>query len=81
MRKQLEEERDFLQTNISNKFLRIFRRLCYHFPEVQIQSFPYEEGEGMRFSITESLEQEKDHFLHQIYQSLQDVEKRKEDYL
>ncbi len=81
VRKQLEEERDFLQTNISNKFLRIFRRLCYHFPEVQIQSFPYEEGEGMRFSITESLEQEKDHFLHQIYQSLQDVEKRKEDYL
>lgn len=52
---QLEElsERNLLiQSNLTGKFLRIFRRLDYHHDGISILNYPYEVGENMEMYLS-----------------------------
>ena len=52
---QLEElsERNLLiQSNLTEKFLRIFRRLDYHHDGISILNYPYEVGENMEMYLS-----------------------------
>lgn len=36
------ENHDYIQTNLTEKFIRTFRRIMYHFSNIKINSYPYE---------------------------------------
>ncbi len=42
-----------LQNNLTNKFIRNFMRLNYHFPNIDILNFPYEIDETMTIKLNE----------------------------
>lgn len=49
---ELYERNNNIQTNITNKFIRTFRRLSYHDKSIIIKSLPYEIDEFLTLSIT-----------------------------
>lgn len=55
--------------NTINKFYRDFRRLSYHFPELEITSYPYEVDNSMHIDIS-STPSLGDDYIHQVYHSL-----------
>ena len=44
-RYQLKLRNDKIQENITNKFIRTFRRIAFHTPDVEVLSVPYELSE------------------------------------
>lgn len=50
-RKELESRNDMIQRNITDKFIRTFRRLQYHLNNLEINSYPYEISEYLEMSI------------------------------
>ena len=40
-----------IQRNLSDKLIRNFRRLAYHFNNINILSYPYEVDEMMHFKL------------------------------
>ena len=56
-RKTLEDiENDYndilrIQSNLSEKFLRVFRRIGYHHSSVMISSYPFEEGNNLEIKL------------------------------
>ena len=55
--------------NTINKYYRNFRRLSYHFPELEIMSYPYEQDNSMHIHIPESFSIDQDDYIHQVYNS------------
>jgi len=47
---------DVLQRNITDKFIRNFRRLDYHFGNIDVDMFPLEQDSMIHFSVTNQLE-------------------------
>jgi len=47
---------DDLQRNITDKFIRNFRRLDYHFGNIDVDMFPLEQDSMIHFSVTNQLE-------------------------
>ena len=41
----------YLQSNLTEKFLRVFRRIGYHHSSVMISSYPYELGSNLELSV------------------------------
>ncbi len=63
----LKIENSRIQNNIINKYLRIFRRLSYHFPNVLIKSYPYELDNSMHIKMEEY--NKYSHILNEVYES------------
>lgn len=63
----LKARNNYLQQNITDKFIRTFRRVNYHFPGLAINRYPYELDEYMGASL--SLEESKfnNPILEEIY--------------
>lgn len=55
-------------TNSMNKFYRSFRRLSYHFPEVEVISYPFEMDNGMHLVVPDTISSQDD-FIHAVYDS------------
>lgn len=66
-RRVSDDEFNGIYYNSINKYYRNFRRLCYHFPEIEIVSFPYEIDNSMHLRVPETLNLGDD-FIHQVYQ-------------
>lgn len=64
------EDNDLLYQNIINKYLRIFRRIEYHFSNVNITSFPYELDNNMHIKLTEYNDFSNDHILNSVYENM-----------
>lgn len=68
-----QEEMDLqlstLYENIVNKFLRVLRRTTYHFPEITINSFPFELDSSTHITIGNELERDEDSLVYQINDS------------
>lgn len=64
---ELKARNNYLQQNITDKFIRTFRRVNYHFPGLEINRYPYELDEYMGASL--SLEESKfnNQILEEIY--------------
>lgn len=56
--------------NTTNKYYRNFRRLSYHFPELEIMSYPYEQDNSMHIYVPESFSINQDDYIHQVYNSM-----------
>lgn len=67
-RRVSDEEFNGIYYNSINKYYRSFRRLSYHFPEIEIVSFPYEIDNSMRLKVPDALGFHDD-FIHQVYKS------------
>ena len=50
-RYQLKLRNDKIQENITNKFIRTFRRMAFHNPDVEVLSTPYEVSEYLELDI------------------------------
>lgn len=48
------EEQNYIQQNLTQKFLRIFLRLIYHHPDISVSSYPFEVDESMQFDMSEA---------------------------
>lgn len=55
--------------NTMNKYYRNFGRLSYHFPELEIMSYPYEQDNSMHIHIPEFFSIDQDDYIHRIYNS------------
>lgn len=55
--------------NTINKYYRNFGRLSYHFPELEIMSYPYEQDNSMHIHVPESFSIDQDDYIHQVYHS------------
>ncbi len=68
----LKSKNDSLQYNIHNKYLRIFRRIEYHFPNVEVSSYPYELDNAMHLKIDSNADftnTVSSNVLNDVYQS------------
>lgn len=54
--------------SVMNRYYRSFRRLSYHFPELEILSYPYEMDNAMHMKVPEDISYSDD-FIHQVYAS------------
>lgn len=52
----LMQRNQAIQTSITNKFIRTFRRAAYHMKETTIQSYPYDVDEFLHLKINEKKE-------------------------
>ena len=43
----------YLQSNLTEKFLRVFRRIGYHHSSIMVDSYPYEFGSNLELKILE----------------------------
>lgn len=56
--------------NTINKYYRNFRRLSYHFPELEIMSHPYELDNSMHIQIPSTFSMDQGDYIHQVYDSM-----------
>ena len=71
------EEFERICGNTINKYYRSFRRLSYHFSELEIMSYPYEQDNSMHICVPESFSMDRDDYVHQVYSSVHPVSFRK----
>lgn len=72
----LKNSNDFLQYNINNKYLRIFRRLEYHLPFFHITSYPYELDNSMHMKLSKNIDTSfcsSSNVLNDVYESFTTV--------
>lgn len=65
-----------IQRNLSDKFIRNFRRLAYHFNNIQIVLYPYEMDESLHLELTNEYSCNND-LLNELYQLSFKEQKRK----
>lgn len=73
------EEFERICNNTINKYYRNFRRLSYHFPELEIVSYPYESDNSMHIQIPSSFSINSEDYIHQVYGSMKkyiDIKKK-----
>ena len=51
IRKKLLERNDAIQTNLTNKFIRTFRRLAVQNDSLEIETYPYELDEFLTIKL------------------------------
>lgn len=61
-----EAEHERIQNNISDKFIRTFRRICHHFKNYEIISFPYDFDSSLHIKTNDNIVCNND-FLLDIY--------------
>lgn len=59
-----------ISNNTMNKYYRNFRRLSYHFPELEIISHPYEVDNSMHIKVPSSFSLRQEDYIHQVYDSM-----------
>lgn len=74
--KLLEERNILIQRNITDKFIRTFRRIKYHLKGIEITSFPYEVSEFLEMKLN-SIEFINNQILNEIYNNIQLLETQK----
>ena len=67
------EEFSRICNNTINKYYINFRRVAYHFPELEIVSYPYEIDNSMHILVPLSFSNSQDDYIHQVYDSANKV--------
>jgi len=65
--KALEDKFIYIQSNLTEKFLRIFRRLGYHHSTMMISSYPYELTSNLELSILDGEDICNNKLLYEVY--------------
>lgn len=63
----LENKFIYIQSNLTEKFLRVFRRLCYHHSTMMISSSPYELSSNLEISILDGINVCNNQLLDEFY--------------
>ena len=61
------DEQNYIQSNLTEKFLRVFRRLVYHHSSITVRSFPFELGNNLELSILDGDNICNNRLLDEIY--------------
>ncbi len=73
LKEQLITRNDVIQSNITDKFIRIFRRVAYHINGLDIQYYPYEFNEYMELKINEINHNIDNYILNEVYNQTYDT--------
>lgn len=65
-REKLQKRNNLIQTNLTNKFIRTFRRVAHHNKDLTIQSFPYEYDEFLTIELNDNSEEINNSILEDI---------------
>jgi len=76
----LNNDAESIQWNIINKYIRVIRRLVYHFDNLKVLSYPYEIDDSMHIDINNLITLDNEHILYDVYQSL-DYNSNKKRYI
>lgn len=68
--KELMMRNDFIQKNITDKFIRSFRRMEYHYNNININSYPYEFDEFMNINLLNNVDEFNNDILSEIHFSV-----------
>ena len=63
--------------NQTEKLIRTLRRLSYHFPNLEIASYPFEVDSNLHMEITQINHYEEEHILTDLYNQTNSVSKSK----
>lgn len=66
---ELEERNITLQNNITNKFIRTFRRVAFHLKELEVTSLPYEGSEYLEMHLKNTPQPLNNDILNDVYNS------------
>lgn len=73
---EFEEEQIRIQRNITDKLLRNFRRIDYHFDGLGINAYPLDKDDFMHLDLNSNFQaNNSDHILSQIANAVSDYEK------
>ena len=75
---ELLERNTRIQQNATDKLIRLFQRICYHKENVEIVSYPYEEGEFLSIRIHPSDEKIKNEMLEEVSKEVKEGEEKNE---
>lgn len=73
--REIEEELDYDQNNITNKFIRTFNRVNYHLENMDIISYPGEIDNFMYVHLNDSIKQ-GDHIINHLYSEIVESNKK-----
>lgn len=71
-KEELLERNDQIQTNLTDKLVRLFRRYCYHNENVEITSYPYDSDEYLSLKITDKNEKIKNQMIEEVTDSIKE---------
>ena len=71
---ELRDKQQQIQENITEKFLRTFRRVAYHFNGLEIQSFPKEGDDYMSIHLNDNNDHCNNPILQQIFEYTKNIE-------
>lgn len=66
LKENLEKRNDEIQTNITDKFIRTFRRVAYYVEDMQIISYPYELSEFLEIDLGLSKTNSNNELINQV---------------
>ena len=69
-RKEMLERNDFIQSNITEKLIRIIRRVSYHMEGIEITSLPYEGDEFITLKIDNEKTNTNNELLNEVTTSI-----------
>lgn len=70
LKEKLEKRNDEIQTNITDKFIRTFRRVMYYIKDMQIISYPYELSEFLEISLGVNKTNSNNELINQVSDSM-----------
>ena len=77
-KEELIERNNFIQTNATNKLIRLFRRYCYHNENAEITAYPYEQGEYLSIRLHPSNEKIKNEMLDEVSKEIKEGSEQNE---
>lgn len=69
-----EQEQDYNQNNITNKFIRTFERVNYHLDNMDVVAYPLELDNSMHIKLHDANSRE-DNLVNKIYNAVSNNEK------
>ena len=63
---KIEEDLDYKQNNITNKFIRTFERVSYHLGNINVYSYPGDIDNSMHLKINDNMN-DNDHLINKVY--------------
>lgn len=72
----IDEELDYNQNNITNKFIRTFERVNYHLENMNIISYPGEIDNCMHIKINDNMNHNSNHVINYVYDKIVDANKK-----
>ena len=67
---KLQDRNDHIQANLTNKFIRTFKRVAYHMDSIKIDSYPYEYDEYLNIKLNNDKSKVNNELLDELAQKI-----------